>query len=67
MPKTKEYKCEDIGFEHCWEDITEHIVYATNPPSYPPKKRKCRNCGKTQTLELIQAEIKEWRTDAKNH
>ncbi len=56
-------KCEKIGFEHAWEDITEDIVYGTLPPQYPPEQRRCINCLKKQTLELKQLEIKEWKDD----
>ena len=59
----KKPKCEDIGFEHCWENITENIVYATNPPSYPPQERQCRNCGKKEILKLKQQAIEEWETN----
>ncbi len=54
-------KCETYDFEHLWEDTTPNIVYATYPPSYPPKQRKCKNCGLEQTEKLIQREIREWQ------
>jgi hypothetical protein len=42
MPKTK---CDEYGFEHAWEDITEQIIFLTDPPQYPPKRERCKNCG----------------------
>lgn len=54
-------KCEDIGFQHLWKDVTPREVYATNPPSYPPPQRECENCGRHQTLKTIQQRIQEWR------
>jgi len=62
----QENKCEKLGFEHCWEDITENIVYLTNPPQYPNKKEKCRNCGKVRELVTVQSEVKEWRENNPN-
>ena len=53
-------KCEEIGFIHNWKDITEDIIYATMPPSYPPRKRQCINCGKQETEIIKQHEIKVW-------
>lgn len=55
-----ENKCEEVGFVHCWEDITPNIVYATMPPSYPPRQRQCRNCGKSETEVVKQREVKVW-------
>ena len=60
-------KCEDANFEHLWEDTTPNEAYATWPPTYPPKQRKCRNCGKEQILKLVQQEIKEWQDTEVNH
>lgn len=54
------YKCEEIGFIHCWEDITPNYVLTSNPPQYPAKQRKCRNCGIVEILRTKQQEIKEW-------
>lgn len=56
-------KCEDIGFEHCWMDITPAEVYCTNPPTYPARRRKCVNCGREEIEEIKQKqrEIKEWK------
>lgn len=56
-------KCEKLGFEHLWEDTTPNIVYATMPPQYPPKQRKCINCHKKQVEIIIQREIREWHND----
>ncbi len=52
-------KCERAGFEHLWEDTTPNFVYATLP-QYPPKERKCRNCGKQQVEKILQQEIRQW-------
>jgi hypothetical protein len=54
-------RCDENNFIHCWEDITPNIVYATYPPTYPNKKRRCRNCGRREELVIIQKEIKEWK------
>lgn len=56
----KKVKCEEIGFEHCWKDVTPNIVYATNPPQYPPKQRECVNCGRLEIEHVIQREKREW-------
>ncbi len=53
-------KCEEVGFEHNWKDITPSIVYLTYPPQYPDPVRECINCGKKQTQVVKQREIKEW-------
>lgn len=53
-------KCEDVDFEHAWEDVTPDFVYATFPPTYPPKQRRCRNCGLVQQEEIVQREIRKW-------
>lgn len=55
-----EYKCEEIGFVHAWQDITENIIYPTYPPQYPPRKRQCLNCGKIETQVTKQEEVKVW-------
>ena len=60
-------KCEDIGFVHAWKDITENIVYATYPPSYPPRERRCLNCGKIEKLITKQEEVKEWVNTTPNN
>lgn len=57
----KKLKCEEIGFAHNWKNITENIVYATMPPSYPPKKRECINCGRQEIEICIQVEKMEWQ------
>lgn len=57
----KFYDCEDIDFKHAWEKIEEHRVHLTCPPTYPPPKRKCLNCGKVQTLVTKQHKIQEWQ------
>lgn len=53
-------KCEDIGFEHNWEDITPNIVYPTNQPSFPAKQRRCVNCGRHETLVTKQPLVQNW-------
>lgn len=57
-------KCDDIAFAHLWEDTTPNIVYATMPPSYPPKTRRCKNCGVEQKEIVKQREIREWITQS---
>jgi hypothetical protein len=54
-------KCEQAGFEHAWEDVTPQEVYLTNPPQFPPKTEKCKNCGLTRRYVTVQREIKEWK------
>ena len=54
-------KCEEIGFQHCWEDTTPNIIYLTMPPQYPPKERVCVNCGRKEVLITIQTEETEWQ------
>lgn len=63
QPNQERSKCEDIGFEHCWEDTTPNVVYPTYPPRYPPKTRKCRNCGREESEVVKQKEIREWQSD----
>lgn len=53
-------KCEDIGFEHCWEDITPNIVFTSMPPQYPASQRRCKNCGRHEIEVIKQSEIREW-------
>jgi hypothetical protein len=55
----KKLKCEEIGFEHAWEEVTPNVVYPTDPPQYPPRTEKCKNCGKVRKLITIQQVIKE--------
>lgn len=43
-------KCEAQKFVHAWRDITPNIVYATNPPQYPPRQEECPNCGLKRTF-----------------
>lgn len=59
--KETKNKCEKVGFEHAWEDVTPNIVYATNPPQYPPKTERCLNCGLVRRFITKQREIKEWK------
>lgn len=53
-------KCDELGFEHAWKDITPNIVYPTFPPKHPNPKRQCMNCGRIEELITKQQEIKEW-------
>lgn len=57
-------KCEEIDFEHCWEDTTPNIVLASMPPQSPPKQRRCVNCGKEEVLRTKQPLIQEWEPKA---
>jgi hypothetical protein len=50
--------CSEIGFKHLWEDDTSPIVFLNDPPSYPPKRRKCVNCGREEVLRVTHSE--EW-------
>lgn len=54
-------KCEELGFQHCWESTTPQCVYLTMPPKYPNQTRKCVNCGLKQEERIVQPEIKEWK------
>ncbi len=54
-------KCEEIGFAHCWEDVTPKIVYLANPPQYPARERRCKNCGRHEIETIIQPEKREWK------
>lgn len=51
-------KCEEIGFKHCWEDITEPVVTLGDvyPIPEPVKKERCVNCGLVRKLKVV----KEW-------
>lgn len=54
-------KCEDIGFKHAWQEVENNLVYATMPPTAPPPKRVCINCGLKQELVVLQPLKKEWQ------
>jgi len=58
-PKTK---CDEIGFEHAWEDITPQEVYFTNPPQYPPRIERCKNCGLIRKLIIEKKNIGYMKT-----
>jgi len=57
----KKNKCDELGLAHAWKDITPNIVYPTYPPTSPPKREMCQNCGLERWLRIKTK--KEWIYD----
>jgi hypothetical protein len=51
--------CKEYNLAHAWEDITKNVVYAALIATYPPKTRRCKNCGLVE--ELVIEHKEEWR------
>lgn len=61
VPRTK---CDEIGFQHAWEDCTPPIVYPTSPPQRPDKQERCVNCGLVRIYKVtVKAEIEYAMTE----
>ena len=44
-------KCEEAGFDHCWEGIP-HTTLEYRTDGLYPQHRECKNCGKEQIMNL---------------
>ena len=57
--------CDQIDFKHFWEDITAKIYLLLDPPQYPPKTEKCKNCGLVRRYIIKNEKYWEY-TDSEN-